>query len=108
MSPQDLMKITIQTEANKDNSDFKDITLRKATRKAKVEYGDFRKISKSELDEKNLNDEISFLNVEIPFIARGDEVVFDSVTYIIEHFSPVMKGVYNIFATKKTRTGSKR
>ncbi len=107
MNPQDLLKTTIQAEASKDNSDFEDVTHRTLVRKAKVEYGDFRKVTKSDLEDRDIQDEISFLNMQTStFLAKGDTLTYDTVEYSVEYFTPVVSGVFNIFATKKTRTGS--
>ena len=106
MKPQDLLKKTIQAEAGRSNSDFEDVTHRELVRKAKVEYGDFRKTSKSDLGDRDIQDEISFLNMETPYVAKGDSTIHNSVSYSVEYFSLVMAGVYNVFATKKARTGS--
>lgn len=106
MKPQDLLLITIKAEASRQNSDFVDISHRGLTIKAKVEYGDFRQITKSDLGDRDIQDEISFLNAEVSFVAKGDKVTHNGIDYIIEHFSIVVTGIYNIFAIKKVRTGS--
>ena len=106
MNPLDLLKKTIRNEAVKVSGDFQDITHRGTTKRGKVEYGDFRKTSKSDLGDRDIQDEISFLNVEATYVAKGDKVTFDLVDYHIEYFSPVVKGIFNIFAIKKVRTGS--
>lgn len=106
MTPQARLLKTIQAEAGRSNSDFEVITHRGVDKKAKIHYGDFTKSSKSELDDWELQDEISFLNSEIQFVSKGDEITYNSVVYTVAHFTLVMQGVYNIFATKKLRTGS--
>ena len=106
MKPQDLLKKTIQAEAGRENSDFEDVTHRGSTTKAKVEYGDFRKTSKSDLGDRDIQDEISFLNMEVSFVAKGDKTTHNSVDYYVEYFSIVTPGIYNVFAIIKVRTGS--
>jgi len=112
VKPQDLLNNTIlalSTEKNSDGSecsDFEDFTHRGVLKRAKIEYGDFRSISKSELGDRDIEDEISFLNVPISFLSRGDSVIYNTVTYYIEHFAWVTKDIVNIFAKKKVRTGS--
>lgn len=106
MNPQALLKKTIQAEASKKNSDFEDVTHRGSVKKAKVEYGDFRKTSKSDLGDRDIQDEISFLNMEVSFVAKGDKITHNSVDYFVEYFSIVTAGIYNVFATTKARTGS--
>lgn len=106
MKPQDLLRKTIEAQATRKNSDFEDFTHRATTLKAKVEYGDFRKISKSDLGDRDIQDEISFLNVSVAFVAKGDKVTYRNIDYFIEYFTLVMPGIYNIFAIKKVRTGS--
>jgi len=106
MNPQNLLKKTMQAEASKESSDFEDISHRGVDLKAKIEYGDFRKISKSDLGDRDIQDEISFLDVSVSFVAKGDQITFSGVEYFVEHFTLVIPGVYKIFATKKARTGS--
>ena len=106
MKPQDLLKKTINAEANRKNSDFEDIIHRGKPKRAKIEYGDFRKITKSDLGDRDIQDEISFLNVTVDFVAKGDKITYDRVDYYIEFFSKVTTGIYTIFAIKKVRTGS--
>lgn len=106
MKPQDLLIKTIKAEANRKNSDFEDITHRAKTIKAKIEYGDFRKTTKSDLGDRDIQDEISFLNVQVDFVAKGDKITYNQVDYSIEYFSLVAKSIYTIFAIKKVRTGS--
>jgi hypothetical protein len=111
MRPQDLLKKTILAQANRTNSDFEDITHRGVTVRAKVEYGDFRKAGETDLGDRTLEDEISFLNVSIPsttLVSRGDEITCGDKTYEISYFSKVISDVYNIFATRKLRSGSMR
>lgn len=108
MRPQDKLKLTIQAEARRSSSDFEDIIHRGLTKRAKVEYGDFRKTTISALEERELSDDISFLNAEIAFVSKGDEIIFNSLVYEVAYYSLVMNGIYNIFATKKLRTGSRK
>ena len=49
MTPQDRMKKTIQAQASRENSNFVVINHRGSDKKAIVEYGDFRELSKSSL-----------------------------------------------------------
>jgi len=106
MTPQDLLKKTITAEASRRNSDFEEITHRTKTLKAKIEYGDFRQITKSDLGDRDIQDEISFLNVAVSFITKGDKITYGDDDYFIEYFSLVTTGIYTIFAIKKVRTGS--
>jgi len=111
MNPQDLLKKTIAAEASKSSSDFEDILHRTDTRRAKIEYGDFRQITKSDLGDRDIQDEISFLDVAAPFVSKGDSITYpatgaDTVDYFVEYFTLVIPGIYKIFATKKVRTGS--
>jgi hypothetical protein len=106
MTPQDRLKQTIQAEASRDSSDFEVITHRGLQKKAKIFYGDFTKSVKSELDDWELQDEISFLNVEADFVSKGDPITFNSVDYEVKIPKRVIAGIYDIFATKKLRTGS--
>lgn len=107
MTPQNLLKKTIQAEASKDSSDFEDVLHRTIVRKAKVEYGDFRKVTKSDLEDRDIQDEISFLNMQTSsFLEKGDVLTYNEIEYSVEYFTPVVTGVFNIFATKKIRTGS--
>ena len=105
-TPQDLLKKTIQVQASSVNSDFVEVTHRKVTRKAKIEYGDFRNAKKDILDGKSLDDDISFLDMETPFVSRGDDVTYDGSIYNVEYFIPVVAGVYKIYAKKTTRFAS--
>lgn len=106
MTPQDLLKKTINSESLKIGSDFVEILHRGSTKLAKIEFGDFRKTSKSDLGDRDIQDEISFLNVSTIYVAKGDTVTFNSVAYTVEYFTLVTIGIYNIFATKKVRTGN--
>ena len=106
MTPQELLTKTILAESSRDNSDFEDITHRATTKRAKVEYGDFRKIGKADLGDQLIQDEISFLNVIASYVAKGDKIVHLDKTYLVEYFSLVKEGVYNIFARKETRSGN--
>ena len=106
MTPQDLLKGTIQALASQDSSDFVEVTHRANTRKARVEYGDFRNAQKDNLDGKSLDDEISFLDMETPFISRGDDITYDGNIYNVEYFSPVVQGIYKVYAIKTTRFAS--
>lgn len=105
MNPLDMMKKTILAESTKLNSDFVDVLHRGELKKAKVEYGDFRKIDKSEDNVKFIQDEISFLNMSSDYLSRGDSIEFDNIVYYIDNFSIVVTGVYNIYAVKKVETG---
>lgn len=106
MKPQDLLAKTIKAEANRKNSDFESISHRATTLKAKIEYGDFRQITKSDLGDRDIQDEISFLNVQVGFVTKGDKITYNEVDYFIEYFTIVTTGIYTIFATKKIRTGN--
>ena len=46
MTPQERMKKVIQAEASRSSSDFEDILHRGTTKRAKVEFGDFRKATR--------------------------------------------------------------
>ncbi len=105
-TPQDLLKNTIQALAGNENSDFVKVTHRKVVRKAKIEYGDFRNAKKDLLDGKSLDDEISFLDMETPFVSRGDDITYNGSIYNVEHFNIVVPGVYKIYAVKTTRFAS--
>lgn len=105
MTPQDMVKITIQAEASKDNTDFVEITHRGTTKKAKVEYGDFRELSKKD-DKSEIKDSISCLNLEADTLLRGDPIVLDGITYYVEFFTIVIPGIYNAYATVKKPTGA--
>jgi len=108
MSPQDLMKITIMAESSHDSTDFEDITYKGATVKAKVVFGDFRKIGKTESKKfLRIEDEISFLNVIGFTVTNGIDIVYDGETYYVQTFTQPINGVYNIFCTKKKRVGSR-
>jgi hypothetical protein len=106
MKPQDLLKTTIQALASNENSGFEEVTHRGNTRKAKIEFGDFRNAQKDNFDGKSLDDEISFLDMETPFISRGDDITYDGNIYNVEYFSPVVQGIYKVYAIKTTRFAS--
>ena len=103
MSPQDLVKDSILALQQMNNTDFVDIQHGGQTYKAKVEYGDFRKIDS--LDIGNVfQDEISFLDIDMLEPRRGDSVVYDSSTYKIEYFTKAV-GLFKIFCLKEDRFG---
>lgn len=108
MTPQELLSLTISNESTKDGTDFQEIVHRGVAKKAKVEYGDFRKATQSTVEIDQISDEISFLNVVADVVQRGDDIIFDSQKYNIEHFTKVTNNIYNIFATQKARTGGSR
>jgi hypothetical protein len=108
MSPKDLMKKTILAEATRSSTDFEEVMHRKVLRKAKIEYGDFRQVKKDTLDGKQIEDEISFLDMITPFVARGDDITYDGVTYNVEYFVPVVAGVFKVFAIKSIRLNSSK
>ena len=105
-TPQDRLKKTIQALASNVNSDFVDVIHRKVTRRAKVQYGDFRETKKDILDGKKKTDNISFLDMETPFISEGDPVEHDGLKYHVEFYSPVVSGVYKVYAIASTRFAS--
>ena len=105
-TPQNLMKNTIQSLAGNDNSDFVDVIHRETTRRAKIEYGDFRNVARDLLEGKSLDDEISFMDMETPFITRGDDITYNGNIYNVEHFSIVVEGIYKVYAIKSTRFAS--
>ena len=104
--PQDILKKTILAVAGNENSDFVDVLHREVIRKAKIEYGDFRNAKNDLLEGKSLDDEISFLDMETPFVSRGDDITYNERIYNVEHFSPVVDGIWKIYAIKTTRFAS--
>lgn len=108
MTPQELLESTILSESAKDDTDFKKITHRGEERLAKVEYGDFRKASLSTSEIGQISDEISFLNVSLDTLKRGDNITFEDDMFHVEHYTNVTKNIYNIFATKKQTTTGRR
>ena len=102
MTPQDLMNQNITLMSQLDNSDFITIVHYGANKKAKVEFGDFQRISKEETT-RVLEDEISFVNMVTAFVKRGDQIVFNNITYYVSHWSKVGDGIFNVFCTKRSR-----
>lgn len=110
MNIQDLVKKSILSIRDRENTDFQSIGFKGQELKAKVEFGDFRKLGKiSEEDIGNkIEDEISFLDVDtLSKVNRGDIIVYDSEIYSIEHFTKAV-GLYKIFCTKQNRFGNNR
>lgn len=105
MTPQDRMKKTIQAQASRENSNFVVINHRGSDKKAIVEYGDFRELSKSE-EKSEIKDSVSILNFETQVLMRGDQVKLDNVTYSIDFYTIVIPGIYNAYATKVVKTGA--
>lgn len=105
MTPQALLATTLSVESTKENTDFVEVVHRGATRKAKVEYGDFRKIGKTDMKDQYIQDEISFLGMATVSVSYGDKITYKTVDYAVKHFQPIVDGYYNIFARKKVRTG---
>lgn len=106
MTPQDLIKKTIQAQASRDDSNFVEVTHRGVVKKTIVEYGDFREVSKKD-NKDEIKDSISLLDFETTELKRGDQVVLDSVTYHIEYFTIVIPGIYKAFANKTEKTGAR-
>ena len=79
MSPKDLMKKTILAESTRSSTDFEEVMHRKVLRKAKIEYGDFRQAKKDTLDGKQIEDEISFLDMimDTPYFGVWPSVIAD-------------------------------
>lgn len=102
MTPQELMNNTIKGLAELNNSDFITITHYGVPKKAKVEFGDFQKISKEET-KRVLEGEISFVNMITAFVKRGDNIVYEGKTYFVEHWSKVGDGIFNVFCTDRKR-----
>lgn len=102
MTPQDLMNSTIKGLAELDNSDFITVTHYNLPKKAKVEYGDFQKISKEET-KRVLEDEISFINMITSFVKRGDNITYENKDYFVEHWTKVGDGIFNVFCKIKKR-----
>ena len=81
---------------------------RGVNRKSKIEYGDFKQIQKDSLDGKEINDNISFIDMLTPFVLRGDDITFDGIQYNVEHFMKVGDGIYKVYAKKTARIGSSK
>lgn len=105
MNPQDLVKNSILALQQRENTDFVEIQHRGNTYKAKVEFGDFRKIDKLEIG-NSIQDQISFLDINITLleVERGDAIVYDSMEYKIEHYTKAF-GLFKIFCLKESRYG---
>ena len=108
MTPQARLLKTIQAEASKGSSDFEVIMHRGLPKKAKIFYGDFTKSVKTDLTDYELQDEISFLNVEADFVSKGDTIEHNSITYEVQIPKLVIAGIYDVFATRSLRTGRTR
>lgn len=102
MTPKELMNNTIKGLSELDNSDFITITHYGEPKKAKVEFGDFQKISKEET-KRILEDEISFVNMITAFVKRGDNITYENKDYFVQHWTKVGDGIFNVFCTIKKR-----
>jgi hypothetical protein len=73
-----------------------------------VEFGDFRKLQNLVNTTESLDDEISFLDVDITSdIQRGDVIVYDSQEYQVEFFTKAF-GLYKLYCIQRDRFGSMR
>ena len=102
MTPQELMDKSIKGLSQTASSDFISVVHYGVEKKAKVEFGDFQRISK-EQTERILENEISFMNMITAFVKRGDQITYNNIEYIVGHWSKVGDGIFNVFCNKRSR-----
>lgn len=100
MTPQDLIKSTIETLSTQSNSDFVSVEQNGVERKTKIIYGDFSKKNEFAEDFIALQDEISFVNIITPEVFDSDTLIYENQTYKVAHYQKVGNGIFNISAVK--------